>query len=92
MGNYTRKEKTAFEPEVFRLPGAVFCRLDDVDERPTVRFNGSVSVQRVKHVVDGANVLLPIMVHAKGAAPFGLDGEQDDALGFRTSSRNSSGL
>src|SRR5881394_1527451 len=63
------------EPEIFRLSGPVLCRLNGVDERSTVRFNGSVSVQRVKHVVDGTNVLFPIMVHAEATTPFVLDGE-----------------
>src|SRR5439155_245009 len=34
--------------------------------------------QGVKHVVDRANVLFAIMVHAKAATPFGFQGEQDD--------------
>src|SRR5947207_9433127 len=70
----------ASEPEVRSLPGTVSCRLDSVDERSTVRFNGSVSVQRMKHVVDGPNVLFAIMVNAEAAAPFVLNRKQDYPL------------
>jgi len=66
------------EPEVIGLPGTVFCGLNGIDERASVRLDGSVSVQGVKHVVDRANVLFAIMVHAKAATPFGFQGEQDD--------------
>src|SRR5437879_1671112 len=62
------------ELEILRLSGPVLCRLDGVNERATVRFNDSVSIQGVKHVVDGTNVLFSIIVHAKATGPFVLDG------------------
>src|SRR2546429_5750029 len=73
------------ELEILRFPGAVLCRLDCVDERTTVRFNGSIAIQRVEHVVDGPNVLFSMMAHAEAAVPFGFDDTQDDtACRFQT--------
>src|SRR6267378_3432202 len=57
----------AFEFEVFGLPNAQGTGVDGINERSSVGVNGAVAVERVKHIVDSSDVLLPIRIHAVAA-------------------------